>query len=65
MFAETDIGARCDRHVGEVFAPRCGACEQLNLASVRPRIGYWPGSECLRHKNYPLPCDRCIRDAQD
>ena len=27
---EIDQGARCDRHVGEVFAPRCADCERAN-----------------------------------
>lgn len=25
-----DHGARCDKHVGEVFPPRCTTCESLN-----------------------------------
>lgn len=27
-----DTGARCDRHVGEPFAPRCYDCVELNGA---------------------------------
>lgn len=25
-----DLGARCDRHVGEVFPPRCDECTAAN-----------------------------------
>lgn len=25
-----DYGARCRKHYGEVFMPRCNACESLN-----------------------------------
>lgn len=28
-----------------------------------PRLGYWPGTECPKHRHYPQPCDRCARDA--
>jgi hypothetical protein len=65
MFVTTDIGARCDRHVGEVFPPRCLDCERLNHHDPKPRTGYLPNSECPKHKYYPLPCDRCERDRSD
>lgn len=29
--AHNDLGARCSRHTGHVFLPRCGACLSLNL----------------------------------
>jgi hypothetical protein len=32
-----DLGARCDRHVGEVYLPRCYDCAELNAS--RPAIG--------------------------
>jgi hypothetical protein len=60
MFAITDLGSRCDRHVGEVYAPRCGDCEVLNIRF--PRAGYTPGSQCSKHPDYPLPCASCARD---
>lgn len=28
--SHNDKGARCSRHYGEVFLPRCPACESLN-----------------------------------
>lgn len=28
--SHNDKGARCTRHYGEVFLPRCPACETLN-----------------------------------
>jgi hypothetical protein len=29
-----DDGIRCDEHVGEVFPPRCAACNSLRDANV-------------------------------
>ncbi len=56
-------GRRCADHVGELHPARCAACELLN--APRPRIGYHPGTECPKHAEYPLPCDRCERDAEE
>jgi len=53
---EVDLGIRCDQHVGEVFPPRCAACdaaaesvripESFRTESVRPvpvpRDTAWP-----------------------
>ena len=70
-----DQGSRCESHVGEVYPPRCSECdsatggdaidrqETARLGAVIGRAGYIPGSECQLHENYPLPCDRCKRDA--
>ena len=60
-----DLGARCDRHVGEVFAPRCDACnlasaEHINELRSR-RLGFIPGTACHLHTDYPLPCALCER----
>jgi hypothetical protein len=74
--AELDGGGRCEAHVGEVFPPRCAACdldvanagdsidhaEDVRLSALFSRSGYIPGSECSAHPNYPMPCDRCARD---
>lgn len=60
---ELDVGIRCDSHVGEVFQPRCSACDQeMNAARTAPRIG-----ECPRHPYYVCggvygPCARCERE---
>ena len=51
---------RCDEHVGQPYPPRCSRCD---LLASTPRAGYRPGSECPQHANYPLPCARCERDA--
>ena len=61
-------GERCDRHVGEVFPPRCSACDALQRE--RPperhrRLGFIPGSSCPLHPNWPLPCLKCERIADD
>ena len=61
---EIDCGERCDRHVGEVFPVRCIDCNRLRCACV-PRIGCLPGTECARHAGYPLPCARCLREADE
>lgn len=39
MTTNLDLGARCDRHVGEAFAVRCDECEQANrdLEQARSR----------------------------
>jgi hypothetical protein len=58
-----DHGLRCDRHVGEVFPPRCGDCDVLNITI--PRVGFVPGSECSQHRDYPLPCVRCLREESE
>ncbi|MBA8815644.1 hypothetical protein FHX48_000696 [Microbacterium halimionae] len=28
-----------------------------------PRLGYWPGTACTQHPEYPLPCVKCQRDS--
>jgi len=33
----TDIGVRCEEHVGEVFPPRCSRCEAMQLQAERSR----------------------------
>ena len=30
MIDHLDLGARCDRHVGEAFPVRCDACDEAN-----------------------------------
>lgn len=32
-----DVGVRCDAHVGEVFPPRCAACEQERAEAEQER----------------------------
>jgi hypothetical protein len=64
LLSDLDHGARCERHVGEVFPPRCDECTAL-AKDVRPahtpRIGYVVGTECTIHPFYPLPCEHCAR----
>lgn len=64
-----DQGHRCDRHIGEVFPPRCSDCdiEALKFVSdsLSRRLGFIPGSECAQHHDYPLPCARCARDREE
>lgn len=64
---ELDIGARCDRHVGEVFRPRCNDCERERTAASQTRGA--PGTECAKHPGYihdhPTGyCARCVRDLE-
>ena len=60
-----DLGIRCDRHVGEVFPPRCDAClvaTAEHATEMRSRrLGFIPGSACHLHTEYPLPCALCER----
>ena len=58
-----DSGVRCDRHIGDAFPPRCGACQGLSVeyAQLNIAVRYIPGSDCLEHPGYPLPCDHCKR----
>jgi hypothetical protein len=64
MHNDLDYGVRCERHVGEVFPPRCAdcACEAVaadeKTAPVR-LSRYIPNSECPVHRGWPMPCDRC------
>jgi len=63
MFSELDHGIRCDKHVGEVFPPRCADCTAAALerdqATAPVRFGrHLPNSECSVHRGWPLPCDR-------
>ena len=64
MMTYIDHGERCDRHIGEVFPPRCNACDLIaaETAILNTAVRYLPNSECSQHENYPLPCDRCKRD---
>jgi hypothetical protein len=55
------VTRRCDEHVGHPYPPRCARCDVL---AATPRIGYRPGTECALHANYPEPCARCERDAE-
>ena len=60
-----DLGIRCDRHVGEVFPPRCDAClvaTAEHTTEMRSRrLGFIPGTACHLHTDYPLPCALCER----
>lgn len=64
-----DLGIRCDRHVGEVFAPRCDACDTAaaeHTTEMRARrLGFIPGTACISHPDYPLPCDYCRRNPKE
>ena len=65
-----DLGALCDRHVGQVFPPRCDACDLATLDAsdnrLALRLGFIPGSSCPHHTDYPLPCALCERlEAKD
>jgi hypothetical protein len=53
---------RCEQHTGDPYPSRCEACDFL-AATPTSRIGFLPGTECRLHPGYPLPCDRCERDA--
>lgn len=68
MSSWIDSGARCDDHAGEVFPPRCRACDAAAEATdpppPPPRV-YVPGSSCPLHPHYPEPCDACDREATD
>lgn len=57
MTTFVDLGVRCDAHVGEVFPPRCPACESLarEWATLRPKV-------CYRHPMHLLPCEKCGGD---
>lgn len=60
-----DLGARCDRHVGEVFTSRCDACHSAAIEHANEmrsrRLGFIPGTACHLHTDYPLPCALCER----
>ena len=67
-----DTGERCDRHVGEVFPPRCADCGTASDTPQqprRPRVQYVHGAMCPVHVGYPMKttgrCDRCDRDEQE
>lgn len=62
-----DPGPRCDRHVGEVFPPRCVDCEQEidSEPGTRSRFGVYSQVVCPFHPGYFIPCDRCARDRGD
>lgn len=64
---EVDTGIRCETHAGEVFPPRCEECAEAEEEFRRDHPAakiYVPGSECELHSDYPMPCDRCERDAR-
>jgi hypothetical protein len=59
-----DNGERCERHIGEVFPPRCSDCRpgmgSVLLTPSPMRLSrYIPNSECPVHRGWPMPCDRC------
>ncbi len=64
MLTDLDNGARCDRHVGEVFPVRCADCLREQRTFAPARNGF-----CTLHPDYPsdarFPCARCERDADD
>jgi hypothetical protein len=49
-----DYGIRCDRHIGEVFPPRCPACEGLAA-----EWGTLPNTVCPKHPAHLRPCTKC------
>lgn len=49
-----DSGARCDNHVGEIFPPRCLACQALDAEFKS--IGF---NLCPRHPAHKQPCSKC------
>lgn len=66
----------CQHDAGDAYPTRCVDCapgngdvidrqETARLAGVLGRAGYIPGSQCPMHADYPLPCDRCQRDAAE
>jgi hypothetical protein len=72
MMSELDHGVRCERHVGEVFPPRCGDCQAearaADEATAPIRHGrFVPDSECPVHRGWPLlvtgGCERCATEA--
>jgi hypothetical protein len=78
MLSYLDHGIRCDRHVGEVFPPRCRDCNAAaredDAATLAARYARTlPGAECDLHAGYVLDrhpdgqmtCARCERDADD
>lgn len=58
----TRTAARCDRHVGEPYPPRCTDCDDVRPIEFAPLTAH---GECTRHPHYVDPCDRCIEDAVD
>ena len=58
MLSELDHGVRCDKHVGEVFPPRCADCTreaaEADAMSAPTRF-----AECVLHRGWPEPCGRC------
>ncbi len=76
MLAELDHGMRCDRHIGEVFPPRCSDCSreaaERDEATASVRLAVPAGTAnamCSVHPEYPSsdrwPCARCQRDAAE
>jgi hypothetical protein len=60
MTTELDHGTRCDKHIGEAFPPRCATCDQAQLEAATETLHR---GECNKHDGYPLPCERCAREA--
>ena len=55
-----DPGERCERHIGEVFPPRCIDCATIDSDSPPVQVArYVPFSECSTHRGWPMPCGRC------
>lgn len=65
-FLELDHGIRCDRHVGEVFPPKCGDClrEALDADEASAPVRFAQTfTECPNHRGWPEPCQRCTGEA--
>lgn len=56
--SEVDHGARCYKHVGEAFRPRCYDCDAAASEGTQVGLG-----TLMRKFNCSVeqPCDRCIR----
>ena len=48
-----DLGVRCDRHVGEVFPPRCSECDALQRPTVREPEPELPWAESKPYDGVP------------
>lgn len=71
MLSELDHGVRCERHVGEVFPPRCSDCNAAARAEDERTAPVRLGGlvECELHVGYfnfagRQCCERCKRDAE-
>jgi hypothetical protein len=52
---EVDLGLRCDRHVGEVFPPRCSACDVEAVKAAADE-----SARRLESGGYPAYANRAI-----